>query len=714
MFQSSGLFKNIPCPNKSEKCKLPSCIFSHSIQVKANVQNGLQNATFSKTSDYDVGRPSGDHKRLKLDNGSKYVRSLDETEQNAKPAQQPFVGSLTARPTIPRATSSVRSENHNEGKYEDKAKPLASTTRPISPPPISSYTQKATTNGKPVISTSTKPRIEKVETLTPRMLAKPPTNFKIRYAILQKLHEAMTRLNKEVVISTDKNASALRLSDNELIRLALDEEEQVALGPMSIYTNVIKQRIVRYQKMKLAEWIDFRLEAVKKEIEKANPPSQKPAEAKPYAPVKTGLMPIQELAMLKRFILSPGQLKQAEYITSLPTDAEIAEEKKTAASSMGYEPCDRCGTRFQVFPDRREDGALTSNGKCMHHWGKPVYPKREKTDLATGTLREPHYGCCSEPIGSPGCTAGETHVFKTSSPKRLAAVLQFEETPPNSKADPDLAVSFDCEMAYTTYGLELIRLSATTWPQGEALIDVLVRPIGQVLDLNTRFSGVTSEQFLNAVEYDPEWEPLPTPPKKTRETKGFKESKRPQPIPMVPSPVAARWLLFSYINPETVLIGHALSNDTNVMRIVHPNIVDTSLLYPHPAGLPIRYALRNLAKQFLNMIIQTAGASGHDSLEDSRATGELVLLKVAKEWEELGRSGWSSRDGKFYAPLNKEEPATLPPYVKSQGHLKRKRKAEPDGAASLGASAALAELKQRSLDIEQEVKKNGFNDGAGA
>lgn len=457
--------------------------------------------------------------------------------------------------------------------------------------------------------------------------------------------------------------------------------------------------------MKVSDWIDLRLEAVKKEIEKSATP--KPAEPEPYAPVKTGLTIKQELTMLERFVLSTQQLKQAEYITSLPTDAEIEEEKKTAALSMGYEPCDRCGTRFQVFPDRREDGTLTSNGRCIHHWGKPVYPKREKTDFQSGALREARYGCCNTTVGSPGCTAGETHVFKTSSPQRLAAVLQFEETPPNPKADQDLAVSFDCEMAYTTYGLEVIRLSAATWPQGEALIDVLVRPIGHILDLNTRFSGVSSEQYLNAMEYDPEYETLPQLPSKEESNK----STKPERMTIVPSPAAARYLLFSYINPDTVLIGHALNNDTNVMRIVHHNIVDTSCLYPHPAGLPIRHALRNLSKQFLNLSIQTAGAAGHDSLEDCTATGELVLLKVSREWDELKSSGWTSKDGEFYAPGNINEPAMLPPYGKSQGHLKKKRKAEFEGPIGTGGSAALAELNSRSLEIAQEAKKNGWSGG---
>ncbi|KAE9962598.1 hypothetical protein BLS_000129 [Venturia inaequalis] len=686
MFQSSGLFKSVPCPNGREKCKLPNCIFDHPVLLKVNETDGHQNAAASGTSDYDIGRASGDFKRVKLDNGNKHVRSTDEPEQHAKPARQPFVGTL-ARPTNSNGTAEVGSRNT-----------LASTLRPISPPPLG-----ATANRQPAASTTAAiPKVEKDEPLTPRLLTHSPANFTIRHAILLKLHEAMVRLNKEVIASTDKKSSPLHLSDKELIRVALDEEEKMATEQPAVYTNLIKQRIVRYQKMKVSEWINLRLEAVKKEIQKST--ASKPAGPKPYAPVKTGLTPKQELTMLERFVLSPQQLKQAEYVMSLPTDAEIEEEKKTAALSMGYEPCDRCGTRFQVFPDRREDGALTSNGRCTHHWGKPVFPKREKTDFQSGATRDARYGCCNATVGSPGCTHGETHVFKTSSPRRLAAVLQFEETPPNPKADPDLAVSFDCEMAYTTHGLEVIRLSATTWPQRKALIDVLVRPIGHILDLNTRFSGVTAEQYLKASEYDPEYETLPPPPSKPESDK----STKPEPMTIVPSPEAARYLLFSYISPDTILIGHALSNDTNVMRIVHHKIVDTSCLYPHPAGLPIRHALRNLSKQFLNLTIQTAGASGHDSLEDCTATGELVLLKVSKEWEELKSSGWTSKDGKFYAPGNPNEPVTLPPYEKSQGHLK-KRKAESGAPSGAGGSAALAELKSSSATIAKDAKKRDWN-----
>jgi DNA polymerase III epsilon subunit-like protein len=96
----------------------------------------------------------------------------------------------------------------------------------------------------------------------------------------------------------------------------------------------------------------------------------------------------------------------------------------------------------------------------------------------------------------------------------------------------------------------------------------------------------------------------------------------------VASPEAARELLFGYLRPETPLIGHAIDNDLNVCRIIHPFIVDTVLLYPHPRGLPFRYGLKFLSQKYLSRGIQTGGEAGHDSKEDAVATGDLVRKMV--------------------------------------------------------------------------------------
>ena len=81
------------------------------------------------------------------------------------------------------------------------------------------------------------------------------------------------------------------------------------------------------------------------------------------------------------------------------------------------------------------------------------------------------------------------------------------------------------------------------------------------------------------------------------------------------------------INDRTIflLVGHGLENDFRALMLVHTLVIDTSDLYPHFFGLPYRRSLKSLAKSYLKRDIQTGT---HDSLEDARASLELVLCKV--------------------------------------------------------------------------------------
>lgn len=121
----------------------------------------------------------------------------------------------------------------------------------------------------------------------------------------------------------------------------------------------------------------------------------------------------------------------------------------------------------------------------------------------------------------------------------------------------------------------------------------------------------------------------------------------------VSSPQVARDLFFSLISPTTTLIGHGLENDLNAIRIIHPTLIDTVLLYPHKAGLPLRHGLKQLMEIHLNLKIQQETGSkivGHDSAEDARAAGELVRLKIKNQWNDFKIMGWKFRDGEFISP----------------------------------------------------------------
>jgi RNA exonuclease 1 len=484
----------------------------------------------------------------------------------------------------------------------------------------------------------------KAETLNPRMLSHAPASHHIRLKLIQALHEHMARVNKELSSDEDALKKNLVMSEQEVIWKVLDEEENTARTMPEIYSNVIKNRILKLKRSSVKDW-RAELEAAAKE--KA---AQEQAEGEKAAlktsvnelPVEldSGLSLQQELSLLPRIYTPLENLAKHGYVISVPSDSDIDIAREGIKAAKGWENCDRCKNRFQVFPGRREeDGALTSGGKCTYHWGKPIWQERDAKNPTA--KRERKYRCCGEPVGdSVGCTQSDCHVFKVSEVKRLAALLNFIETPENPNLKSNAPVCVDCEMGYTVYGLEIIRLTATMWPHGEELLDVLVRPKGEVLDLNSRFSGVWPKQIAEAVPFS--------------EEKNHKNSlDGAKKLSIVSSPAEARRLLLEHLSPRTPLIGHGLENDLNATRLIHSTVIDTALLYPHKAGLPYRNGLKYLMATHLNRNIQVVvdgKMDGHDSKEDANAAGDLVRWAVKNKWQKMQREGWKIVDGKLYDP----------------------------------------------------------------
>lgn len=460
----------------------------------------------------------------------------------------------------------------------------------------------------------------------------------------------MVRLNKQV---GDVDL-LLYLSEQELITLALDEEEKVVREQPKVYPNIIKQRIAGLKKMTADDWRSHVKTARKaREPKSLNPQKRRPDEEKP---IITGLPLHQEALILPQLIVADqSTLKPFGYIPVPPTAEEAANAALGVTASRNYEECDRCSARFQVFPDRNpETGLLTSGGHCKFHPSRAIQPpKANKGDAAKPKM----YPCCNESIGTPGCAENDEHVFKTSSPARLAAVCPFITTPENdnprqcpTSGKKVEAVVFDCEMGYTSLGLELIRLTALSWPEHEELVDVLVRPLGTIIDLNSRFSGVYPEDY----------------------SKGN--------IQVVEGPEEARKSMCDFLTPSTPLMGHAIDNDLNTVRLCHPSIVDTVLLFSHPRGLPMRFGLRMLSQRHLGRAIQS-GSGGHDSKEDAKATGDLVRWKVGEKWKAMRVQGWKIEDGRLVEPEKPEDPA----WAEGGGKRKLAELLEGDSGGEEGA-----------------------------
>lgn len=654
MFSSIALFKQVQCPEQPH-CSLSNCIFSHSLSPNSKSADSSMSAqtgqlrSLGTTSEIQISddRDECSHEQ----DQPRKRRRLSEDDDNSivthtnildRPRRQPLAGQKTS-------------------KIETRKLPITATTE-VTPPPLGKSKIKTTQHvltskaaqdlvakaeaavearavKDTILQDSCAPIKKSAEvSLNPRMLRNPPASHAIRMQLITLLHEQLVRLNEEICHNQDASNQLLRLSPQDLILKALEEEENVAKQNPAVYLNIIKLRITKLKKMKLQGWKDERLKQVSKQ-DPLHPTTTSEADPKP---IETGLTVPQEIAFLSRLLANQQPLARFGYVPQAPNEMEIAAARQGVEAAQGWEQCDRCKTRFQVFPGRREeDGALTSGGTCSYHPAKARKPFMK--DKADKVVRDSLYSCCNESVGtSVGCAKAATHVFKISDPKRLSLTMPFKETPTKLLPQgPSNAVCFDCEMGYTTMGLELIRLTATSWPIGEELLDVLVRPLGEILDLNSQFSGVWPTDYSNAKPYNPN----------TKEKKQKPEEHGMSQLRLVESPLVARELLFDLLTPETPLIGHALDNDLNTTRIIHPSIVDSVLLYPHPRGLPIRFGLKMLMKKHLNRDIQMGGINGHDSKEDARAAGDLVRLKVADSWKVMQRNGWTVTETGFSPPL---------------------------------------------------------------
>jgi hypothetical protein len=164
-------------------------------------------------------------------------------------------------------------------------------------------------------------------------------------------------------------------------------------------------------------------------------------------------------------------------------------------------------------------------------------------------------------------------------------------------------------MVNTDQGKELARVSVVN-ERFETLLDELVKPDNPVLDYCTTYSGISEASLRD--------------------------------VTTTLADVQKKFL--SLMTPDTILVGHSLENDLRVLELIHRRIIDTSVLYPHPEGLPFKNGLKHLSASVLGQVIQStepkmeAGSkdttaapiimSGHCSVEDASAALRLVFLKM--------------------------------------------------------------------------------------
>ncbi|KAI9630263.1 hypothetical protein KEM48_014191 [Puccinia striiformis f. sp. tritici PST-130] len=194
-------------------------------------------------------------------------------------------------------------------------------------------------------------------------------------------------------------------------------------------------------------------------------------------------------------------------------------------------------------------------------------------------------------------------------PKRPLPPFEAWQTHPQpgyvqTPIHPDLSLGrplkilgVDCEMCVTASGSELTRVTIVGSNE-ELVYDQLVLPDTPITDYLTRYSGITEERL-----------------------KGITTRL-----------IDVQRKLSELIDFNTVLVGHSLDCDLKALKIAHPWVIDTSVIYQHPRGLPMKPSLKWLASKYLGREIQSNALpnGGHDSEEDARTAIQLLKKKMEK------------------------------------------------------------------------------------
>ncbi|SNX85300.1 related to exonuclease GOR [Melanopsichium pennsylvanicum] len=306
------------------------------------------------------------------------------------------------------------------------------------------------------------------------------------------------------------------------------------------------------------------------------------------------------------FICPADQLEKYEYTAVILPEWEAEGGSKPDAVGEVKE-CERCGKNFTVGGEMNEAGTqrIPQDPKeCRYHWGKRRFDK-----LSGVKGRVQIWTCCNKQVGGSAlgddsCCFGP-HVFKETAAldlhRREAFIttkqlidLTAERQSSNTELD---IVALDCELSYTTAGLTLTRITLID-EEGEMILDELVRTRTDIVDYNTRFSGITSQEYEEKAIFTLE---------------------------------EVRKTMARFVGESTILVGHGLENDLRAIRLVHDKVVDTVMLFPHARGFPFRTSLRDLTARFLGKIIQNGTSLGHSSLEDARMSLELVRHKMTND-----------------------------------------------------------------------------------
>lgn len=319
---------------------------------------------------------------------------------------------------------------------------------------------------------------------------------------------------------------------------------------------------------------------------KANKSPELQVKSNPYYPSHMYGVCLYDL--LKKYILSKDELEKNGY--PLMGDKKLAYISKNA---YYYRPiskkrngdkfvCMNCKSEFEV---NKRGMPIVTLSKCIYHSGKLKFERSKN---------EKFWLCCYKRQHESGCESSMFHAPDKLDDDALENFVVIESIKLNRNNEEPNFYALDCEMVNTTVGIEIVRVTVINH-EGKEVYESKIKPSNPILDYKSKYSGITEESLKHC-------------------------SKRLFEVQID---------LLKMFDKDSILIGHSLDSDLKALKMIHYNVVDTSIIYPHKYGPPYKWGLKFLSEQHLQRIIQSE--EGHDSKEDALASLDLVWKKLKED-----------------------------------------------------------------------------------